>query len=281
MRLGELDAWISVDGVELSEFAVEYSADGKEASCWIPSECDKNFCVHFKHTDSSPRDTVNARLTVDGTSCGSKDLRCRDLARSRIVSGSYDSVAVSAYARRPLLFGQTELTDDDSLLNAAIHPELGSIKVYMRIVKPKPRSSSRSSRPMVWRNTASFETKPLHERSKKAMGHSVKFGAEFTQRTPMAPPIRVVKDLATFVFKYRPIEILRAQAIAPPEVRPAAASNAEVVDLTLDDDDTAEIHKLEARLRALKKKAGKVKVKVETSSVKQEPFTPGEVIDLT
>jgi hypothetical protein len=41
MRLGELHAWISVDGVELSEFAVEYSADGKEASCWIPSECDK------------------------------------------------------------------------------------------------------------------------------------------------------------------------------------------------------------------------------------------------
>jgi hypothetical protein len=41
MRLGELHAWISVDGVELSEFAVEYSADGRVASCWIPSECDK------------------------------------------------------------------------------------------------------------------------------------------------------------------------------------------------------------------------------------------------
>ncbi|KAJ6459462.1 hypothetical protein C8R47DRAFT_1162047 [Mycena vitilis] len=277
MRLGELYAWITVDGVELSEFAVEYSdADRKEASCWIPSECDKKFRVHFKHTDSSPRDVVNARLTVDGTKCGNNNMHCCDISHPRVVSGSRDSLAVSAYARRPLHFCQQELTDDDSLLNAAIPPELGSIKVYMRIVKSKPRSTSR---PSVWRNDNSFETKPLHERSKKAMGHSVKFGAEFAKTNTKGPPVKVVKELATFVFKYRPIEILRAQGIAPPEVRRAVSSDAEVLDLTLDDDDITEIRRLEARLRVLNKKA--VKVKTETSGVKRETFTTGEVIDLT
>ena len=41
MKLGQFSAWISVDGVALTEFAMEYSPDGKEAFCWIPSEQDK------------------------------------------------------------------------------------------------------------------------------------------------------------------------------------------------------------------------------------------------
>ncbi|KAJ7787742.1 hypothetical protein B0H14DRAFT_3163049 [Mycena olivaceomarginata] len=92
---------------------------------------------------------------------------------------------------------------------------------------------------------------------------------------------------------YPHAELLRAQGIAPPEVRPeAAATPTEVVDLTADDDDAVEIKQLEAsrrvlrcrsaRLRVLKKKS--VKVKSESSGVKQERssmFAPGEVIDLT
>ncbi|KAJ6561710.1 hypothetical protein B0H19DRAFT_86584 [Mycena capillaripes] len=275
MRLGALHAWISVDGVEVSEFAVEYSADRTEVSCWIPSECNKNFCIHWKNTESSSRHTANALVTVDGICCGSNNMYCHDRAHPRVASGSRDSVATSAFARRPLFFGQQELTDDDALLNAAISPELGSIKVEMRNVRSVP---SRSPRQTFWRGTPSFETKVLHERSKKAMGHSVRFGAEFFSANSQSDPVEVLEDLATFIFKYRPIDILRAQGIAPPVVsaKPVASSTG-VVDLTLDDDDATKIRKLEARLRILKK----AKAKTERSGVKRETLSSGEVIDLT
>jgi hypothetical protein len=35
MQLGQFSAVITVDGLPLSEYAVEYSADGKEVTCWI------------------------------------------------------------------------------------------------------------------------------------------------------------------------------------------------------------------------------------------------------
>ncbi|KAJ7787737.1 hypothetical protein B0H14DRAFT_2952142 [Mycena olivaceomarginata] len=260
MRLDELHAWISVDGVELPEFAVEYSADGKEASCWIPSECDKQFAVEFKNTRSSSWQT-NAEINVDGIQCGSNNMYCRDHRHPQITSGSRNS-----------------FLDDDNLLNAAISPELGSIKVQMRKVISVP---SRRRQP-VWPGD-SFESKVLHERSKKAMGHSVQFGAAYPAINSQADPIEVIAELATFVFKYRPLELLRAQGIAPPEIRPeAAAAPIEVVDLTVDDDDASEIKQLEARLPVLKKKG--VKIKSESSGVKQGKsfvFAPGEIIDLT
>ncbi|KAJ7817754.1 hypothetical protein B0H14DRAFT_3148160 [Mycena olivaceomarginata] len=206
-------------------------------------------------------------------------------ATVRVLTLPLEAAIVLRYppiAGGPLLFAHQTLTGDDDLLNAAISPELGSVKVKIRHVRSVP---SRSTLQSVW-SGHSFESKVMHERSKKALG----FGAPYPARNSQADPIQVIADLATFVFKYRPIdtELLRAQGIVPPEVRPQpAAVPTEVVDLTVDDDDAAEIRQLEesrrARLRVLKKK-GAVKVKSESSGVKQEGssvFAPGEVIDLT
>lgn len=38
LQLGDLAAWITVDGRELEEYGVEISDNGKEATCWIPSK---------------------------------------------------------------------------------------------------------------------------------------------------------------------------------------------------------------------------------------------------
>jgi hypothetical protein len=43
MQLGKLSAVITVEGVPVSEYAVEYSVDGLEATCWIASQNDKVF----------------------------------------------------------------------------------------------------------------------------------------------------------------------------------------------------------------------------------------------
>ena len=38
LHLDSFSAWISVDKVGLQAYAIEYSTDGKQATCWIPSE---------------------------------------------------------------------------------------------------------------------------------------------------------------------------------------------------------------------------------------------------
>jgi hypothetical protein len=108
----------------------------------------------------------------------------------------------------------------------------------------------------------------LHERSKKAIGHSVqsvsiylhrpryltlqRFGAAFPARNSRTTDNEVIANLATFVFKYRPIGKLPfpSQSDYLPRAEVTAAPT-EVVDPTADDDDAAEIKQLEASRRVL------------------------------
>ncbi|KAJ7157604.1 hypothetical protein C8R43DRAFT_403314 [Mycena crocata] len=287
MRLGQFSASVSVDGVELAEYAPEYSPDGKEATCWIPSEEGKQFCLKWTNNQASKHQIIMGRVHVDGTACDGTYMRVQG-GKHRFSMGSRDSVPTSATTRRPLLFAKQVLTDDDAYLNDAVPLDLGTIKVNLSEVGDvvhTTRAKYAACAPLV-----------LHERSKKAIGHSVQFGEQYSSHRPSRiTEIVVKKKLVIFVFKYRPIGLLRAQGIAPPEVRDErAASPADVLDVTTisDDDeenvdDAAEIKKLEARLSALKDKNKKKRVKAEPSEVKKEIkneeriFQPGEVIDLT
>ncbi|KAJ6620045.1 hypothetical protein B0H10DRAFT_1912336 [Mycena sp. CBHHK59/15] len=281
MQLGQFSASVSVDGVALAEFATEYSADGKEATCWIPSESDKQFTIEWRDERASASIMTSGFVLVDGVCCGGKVMKLQKSQPDyrRISMARRDSVAVSATTRRPLIFSKQALTDDDAYLNATISPDFGSIKLHIRQVKDK--TSSR----IVWREK---KTQVLHERSKKVIGHSVQFGAEFQTRPNSQIKSILVAQLVTFVFKYRPIGLLRAEGIAPPEVgQKRRASDSVDLDLTLVDneDEEDEIKRLEARLNLLKNKGAK-RVKREPSSVKKEPktepiFQVGEVIDLT
>ncbi|KAJ6514736.1 hypothetical protein DFH09DRAFT_1196167 [Mycena vulgaris] len=279
MLLGQFSASVSVGGVELAEHAVEYSADGTQATCWIASEDDKQFCVKFKNRDAKRDYTVSAKVSVDGISCGGRHLH---YSGRRISSGSRDSVSTSANTRRPLTFAKQALTDDDAYLNAPISPDLGAIRVVFAHVKVLAAKEK-------WKG-GRFEPQILHERSKKAIGHSVQFGPEFRSRQNRRGCSKPIADLVTFVFKYRPIGLLRAEGIAPLLTREERTIPPEdVLDLTMDmdeeDEEDAEIEKLEARLGALKNK--KKRVKREPGEVKREIkneemiFKPGEVIDLT
>ncbi|KAJ6514738.1 hypothetical protein DFH09DRAFT_1288004 [Mycena vulgaris] len=269
MQLGQFSAWVSVEGVQLSEFATEYSADGKKATCWIPSENDKQFCITFENAQPVPGFIVSGRVRVDGVSCGGTKLR---LASARHVStASRDSVSTSATTRRPLVF------DDDAYLNVAISSEIGSIRVKLRHVKDKPLKKG-------WKDK-NFNAPILHEQSKKAMGHSVQFGAEFSSNKKRLVPEEVIEKLVTFVFKYRPIDLLRAQGTAPPETR-KRRNTSDIVDLTIDDDErdeAAKIERPEARLGVLKRSSKRAKHEPsEIKEIRRQPiFQAGEVIDLT
>ncbi|KAJ7759402.1 hypothetical protein DFH07DRAFT_741148 [Mycena maculata] len=279
MQLGQFSASVSVDGAELSEYAVEYSADGKEATCWIPSENDKASC---SHNQASVFRQISGVLTVDGIHCEGKTMKIRR-TNPTFSKAARDSVATSATKRRPLLFSKQALTDDDEYLNTAISPHLGTIRVKIRHVR-------RDTRGPTIQAAKNYQTQILHERSKKAIGHSVKFGAEYEARLNRKINTHLVQELVTFVFKYRPIELLRAQGIAPPAAREErAVSPTNVLDLTMDvdeDDDAAEIRKLQERLETLQNKNKRVKREpsnaVKKEVKREEPiFKPGEVIDLT
>ncbi|KAJ7472671.1 hypothetical protein FB451DRAFT_300903 [Mycena latifolia] len=285
MQLGQFFASVSVDGAELSEYAVECSADGTEAKCWIPSQNGKQFRVDFKNMDAREDFLVEGVVTVDGIKFGGRDLKIRDRGSPHVSTSSRDSVAASPHTRRPLTFSKQALTDDDAYLNANISPHLGIIKVVFAQV-PEPLVIAPG-----WIESPSFEPSILHERSKEATGHSVQLGPQFRSRLNVrAKPRENIKELVTFIFKYRPIEFLRAEGIAPPVTREErAVAPTDVLDLSMDvdtdEEDKNEIEKLEARLVELKNKnkrvkrepsEGKKKVKIEGPI-----FKPGEVIDLT
>ncbi|KAJ7787745.1 hypothetical protein B0H14DRAFT_2952160 [Mycena olivaceomarginata] len=288
MQLGQFSAVITVEGAPVSEYAVEYSADGLEATCWIASENDKKFRIEMKNTDTSQKCSVSGRTSVDGIDCGGRLLI--GARGSKITTGIRHSVATSANTRRPLVFSRQILTDDDEYLNTAISPDLGTIKVVFRLVKLHAGGEARK--------VEKYEPRILHERSKKAIGHSVQFGPEYRTHVHEKRRTTVIRTLATLVFRYRPLELLRAEGIVPPEGRVAAeeraATPSDVLDLTMDvddepeDPDEAQIKKLQLQLDTLKKKKGK-QVKREHSDVKMKKevktegpiFAPGEVIDLT
>ncbi|KAF8124500.1 hypothetical protein K438DRAFT_1043054 [Mycena galopus ATCC 62051] len=293
MQLGPLSAFVTVDGVPLAEYAIEYSADGLEATCWIPSQTEKNFCIQMMDTDASPNRLVSGRITVDGLKCGGLCLVVPRRSKSRNAVASRHSVSTSPSTRRPLRFTKQILTDDDAYLNTTISPKQGTIEVVFNLVKRQPANRPRTT----WFKPD--EPRMLHERSKKALGHSVQFGPEFhrTQSKYRAYNTKIIKCLAKLIFRYRPIELLQAGSFVPRE-RVMAPTGVDVVDLSMEVDeediDQAEIEKLEkqldsfkTQLDALKKKGKKPQVKREPCDVKKEVkreepiFTPGEVIDLT
>ncbi|KAJ7015824.1 hypothetical protein C8F04DRAFT_1364360 [Mycena alexandri] len=173
-------------------------------------------------------------------------------------------------------------------LNTAISPDLGTIKVDFCLVQVSRKKTDRK-----W--YVRHEPRILHERSKKGMGHSIQFGPEFhRQNNPSKMTAsHTIQSMARFNFKYRPIELLRAEGIAPLAPREErAATPPNVVDLSMevdeDDAEEAEIKKLEMKLEALKNKRQPKQVKREASfevkkEIKREGpiFLPGEVIDLT
>ncbi|KAJ6561704.1 hypothetical protein B0H19DRAFT_1026509, partial [Mycena capillaripes] len=262
MQLGQFSAQISVGDEDLTEYGVELSTDGMEAICWIASETGK--VVDFPlDTDASRNRAIIARVEVDGIKCQGRSLGARG---SRITTAKHGYVSTSSNTRRSLAFSKQLLTDDDAYLNAAVSPDLGTIKVLFNLVAlcEKPGKAQFVPR----------EPKILHERSKKAIDHCVQFGPEFHTENNTIQNWRFIKTLATFRFKYRPIgiisviflfpiftlnpELLRAEGIAPLAPQERAVTPTEVVDLSMDvkeeNADKAEIKRLQARLDALQKK---------------------------
>ncbi|KAF4613999.1 hypothetical protein D9613_007439 [Agrocybe pediades] len=262
--IGNYSAWIEVDKKRLPEYQIEYSRDGGQASCYVPSEVGKEFRVCY--SDSLRAITTAASVTVDGSDklCGRmvySNQEKPEKKSTRVMSG-----AETGKLYRPFVFAACQLqimliyleNDDDASIPSA---SLGEINVHVKHVKfmgykPPPSRDYRVDLPSL----------RIHEQAKKGVDHGVQY-APLT-RVPLSlphspglrlgsPKLRISKSakvndiqkLVTFTFKYRSLgkliaseDVLTANGIVPKHeakdtMKHKRHSEVEVIDLTMEEEE--------------------------------------------
>ncbi|KAL1730406.1 hypothetical protein EV714DRAFT_284246 [Schizophyllum commune] len=304
MRLGDIDCWIEVDGKPLDEYGVELSQDDKKCNAWIPSKAGQEFVVSW-------RDPYLSRATAgyvytDGKYTAGHVLRPNRATVTALVDGTYTSPT----QLRKYQFSDMTLTDDDSYLNKTPQ-EVGEITIKIWLctvgaVIPMPVKDVDGPSKM-------------HEKTKKGLAHSVGFSTPTQLNKPVSGvSVHAIgaSPIATFTFRYRSIEMLRANGIAPmpaPATVPPAQkakspkqvagpsrgrkrkaaspltperdTKRDVKPVIIDMDEEAEaeerIRKAEDELRRARlemhRRRGNTRIKLEQVL----PILPGEVLDLT
>ncbi|KAJ7091959.1 hypothetical protein B0H15DRAFT_182071 [Mycena belliarum] len=216
-------AWIAIDGVEVPEYGPESSETGQEYSCWIPSEVGKTFTVHW--TNLSAPGLTGGGVQVDGHKCGFEAMA----SETRPISAFMDGIAETSTKTRPFVFAPLQLTgrfhftadnqlticqDDDAYLESASHPNLGLIKLEIWRVDIGGGGMAQS--------VAIPSSQKVHERSKKGMNQQITFGAAVEHAQVQNAQIRRIghSPLVSFSFRYRSLDLLQANGIAPAQDRP-------------------------------------------------------------
>ncbi|KAJ6498806.1 hypothetical protein C8R45DRAFT_980078 [Mycena sanguinolenta] len=204
LQAQNFNAWITVEGVEAPEYNVEVAENQLEVSCWIASEVGKPFTVNW--TNISAPGLTGGGVQVDGHKCGFEAIA----SETRPLTLFMDGIAESNNSTRPFIFMPLELTDDDAYLESALHPQLGLIKLEIWRVDV---GGGAFAPPTI----AVPSAQKVHERSKKGMNQQVQFGDAIQHAQVQSAQIRRVGQgpLVTFSFKYRSLDLLRANGIAP------------------------------------------------------------------
>ncbi|KAJ7141253.1 hypothetical protein C8R44DRAFT_243530 [Mycena epipterygia] len=294
MHCKEFKAWITIDGKEAVEYDVQTSEDQKTVTCWIASELGKTFSVNWEN--SSYRHDVIGDVKMDGNHCAGDIIYGHLLPKTVCNKGVSDGTTIKVF-----MFSSLEMTDDDTYLGQSSHQELGVIQLAIYPI----RITRRNTGPSGGRSLSNIK---VHERTKKAVTQQITLGnpEELADSVSFSTFERTGPDLAIFSFNYRPIDVLRANGIAPapPQLKRKAAVEPERAP-TPDDDsaDAEEARILREKLAALeakrikKEKEKKPRVKHEAGAVidltqdtrnskkvkleARRPFIPGEIIDLT
>ncbi|KAJ7933802.1 hypothetical protein B0H13DRAFT_682780 [Mycena leptocephala] len=295
LHFRECSAWITIDGEELVEYEVETSEDQKTVTCWIASELGKKFSVSWKNTNFLL--DVSGDLKMDGNFCSGTILYGHSPTRTVVDSGVNDGTML-----KPFMFSSLELTDDDAFLGSPSHQGLGLIELTIIPIQVIERNVTVDTAP-------SLSQVKVHERSKKAVTQQI----TLAEPELMAQPYSTVEtsrtgpNLVKFSFKYRPIDVLRANGIAPsppklkrkasaepePSRAPTSGDSEELTDLQEARVLREKLNALEAKLLKREKKqrvkdeAGVIDLTQDSSRSKRakvegkRPFISGEVIDLT
>ncbi|KAF7305821.1 hypothetical protein HMN09_00736000 [Mycena chlorophos] len=203
-------AWISIDGQPAPEYSVEVSEDGTNVTCWVASELGKKFSVNWVNKTYYGITGTSGYLSLDGTYAGGRVLYVHDIGKPTEIRGVQADANI-----RPFVFSALEISDDDGLLGGPSLPDLGLIAlkiVPVHIGASKSKAKSRSARP-----SELAQTLKVHERAKKAVTQQVGLGdAEPAPQSGARVSVtRSGPPVVTFSWRYRPLDILQANDIAP------------------------------------------------------------------
>ncbi|KDR84155.1 hypothetical protein GALMADRAFT_236831 [Galerina marginata CBS 339.88] len=191
LQLHGVEAWITVDNkVQVQEYAPDYDVVAGVATCWINAEPGQTFAIRWR--DVSDPTTIHQRdisgfVTMDGYELGGRVLRARSYAPA-----IFSRIAMSPTSCLPLTFSDLPRT-------AGIGADwvtLGTISLDIHVVQVG-------------------EDNRLHEGL--ASYYRRDEGSPLSSATPFSSTeVTSVQKIATFVFKYRPLDVLRYHDIAPP-----------------------------------------------------------------
>ncbi|KAJ7646769.1 hypothetical protein FB45DRAFT_181563 [Roridomyces roridus] len=295
-----------IEGVEAPEYGVETSVEDKTVTCWIPSELGKvklpglglrrdRDAYYRRRPSPSTGKTLGTTRTpwvivdLDGTHCPGMIIRARSgrVPNAAEVAGGTDGSMLSAF-----MFSSLDLTDDDSFLGSSVNEDLGNIELS---IYPVIEESFDEPQQLCNPN---LDKVTLHERSKKAVTQQITLAEPEPERYTVASSTITCSgpDIVTFCFKYRPLDLLQANGIAPTTQVPkkeASSPAEEEVEVEEDTVDEEEIRALRDRLSILEaKRAVKKKKRVDVKSEfdllsdldprpKKKLKIKREVIDLT
>ncbi|KAF9232955.1 hypothetical protein BU15DRAFT_80643 [Melanogaster broomeanus] len=271
-------AGICVDGEFLKVYDVETLPEEDKVTCWIASEAGKNFAVVWQDRSFTRNFDLSGEVRVDGSFAGG--LLLRSPVPGQAISpishtATLRYIKTSATTVRPLAFSKLHLTDEDQYLKSA-PLELGEISITMRPVAVAGIGPQQIIGP-------NLDTK-VHERAKKAFSHCVGLGDEIVVPAQRAVDVRPLTRTpsVTFVFKYRALDRLMADGIAPapPSLKRAASQEDDANDELWDASQADAMREV----AALKEKVKKLEAKLVASrkaSEKRVKVEGNDVIDLT
>ncbi|KAF7357814.1 hypothetical protein MVEN_00827400 [Mycena venus] len=259
LHWNEFRAWVNIDGIAAPEYGVEVLEKENTVVCWIPSELGKKFSICWRNS-SFPHD-VGGYVQVDGTACGG-----HICYHQRDLNDTFEKSGVTSGATlKPFVFSSIELTEDDTFLGYSSLQDLGRIELTLKRVKVFRTNVA----PVVY----SLSNRTINERSKKAV---------VTQQITLAKPERldqpvrcvsvqpVGPDIVKFCFKYRPIDVLRANEVVLPLSKFKRKASAEPHHTRTPDEDLADaeeekvlrdkLNDIQQKLRALEEKRLKKKI---------------------
>ncbi|KAI0721090.1 hypothetical protein C8T65DRAFT_632190 [Cerioporus squamosus] len=196
LALQGCSAQVLCDGQELEQFDVRQDGE-RTISCWIPSQAGQEFTVRL--TPTSEDDNMLLRLYMDGRLTNRIGRRA-GLHGASIIDGFCEGPGLI----RPFKFAPLVLTDNEAAASfRGVDENLGTIKLSVhRVLVLKVDDIG-----------------PVHERSKKAGAHAVSLGDAITRPTGEPTTLTPVgfedEPFVNFIFRYRPLELLQANGLAP------------------------------------------------------------------
>ncbi|KAJ6526257.1 hypothetical protein DFH09DRAFT_1187839 [Mycena vulgaris] len=247
INISSFTAWITIEGSTCPIYGLRNTTSAADATCWIPSQEGKKFSVNW--SNRSRLVPIYAQLSIDGVVCSTHFMLDLFLHPDDPDAIGISYATTSDFTRRDFVFSAIQVTDDDAYLcTLDSPPAFGTIRLELweadigRIARVPFQHSY---------GAAVLESQVIHEKSKKAGAHHVKFGGEYV--VPQATVNMVsgtragAAPLATFTFNYRPYAILMAGGIIPRPVVPRQLQ-APVKTESVDD----QIQDLEAKLQSLR-----------------------------